>query len=282
MGPWLKIRAALEGAWVAAVSSALVCGTAAACGDTAGDPPVEAEPDASRPTSSGPDSATDAQGAVPDALTDALGPDSSDASPPLFDQASPPTTIAIVNPGFELPVTGPNTFVTNAAPSGWQAYGSAIDFGARTVGVLNPNTSALYVDPVPEGRNVGVVFLMDNLPVATEAGLQQTLTERLSANTTYTLRVDVGNIAPASGVPYAFGGFPGYRIELLAGGEVLASDNGTLQPGEGRYLRSTVVAPIGAGHPRVGQALGIRLVNVDGPAGIEVNFDDVRLSAQRR
>jgi hapalindole H/12-epi-hapalindole U/12-epi-fischerindole U synthase len=184
--------------------------------------------------------------------------------------------IPVTNPSFESPVTPPNSFITNAPPPGWAAYGDSLDFGSRTIGVLNPNTTALYLDPVPDGSNVGVTFL--DPAMNDEAGLQQTLGATLQTLTEYTLTVEVGNLANDM-TPFDFDGFPGYRIDLMAGTAVLASDDDTLLPGEGRFLTSTVQVSIGASHPNAGQALGIRLVNLDAAPGIEVNFDDVRLDA---
>lgn len=189
-------------------------------------------------------------------------------------------SIPITNAGFENPVTPPDSFITNAAPSGWTTFG-AINFSNRVVGVLNPAASVLYAEPAPEGANVGVVFLLDG-SAASPAGLQQTLGSTLQTNTVYTLRVEVGNIANDSRAPhnaFQFNGFPGYRVDLLAGGVVLASDQNTLAPAEGRFIGSVVTASIGASHALAGQALGIRLVNLDGENGIEVNFDNVRLDA---
>ena len=51
-------------------------------------------------------------------------------------------------------------------------------------------------------------------------------------------------------------------------------------PGEGRFLTSTVTVAIGASHPFLGQPLGIRLVNRNSAPGIEVNWDNVRLTAE--
>lgn len=184
--------------------------------------------------------------------------------------------IAVTNPGFESPVLAAGTFNTTVLPTGWSAYGYVDVFAGRDLGVLNPETTVLYAEPVPEGSNVGVVFLLTGGP--TESGLQQTLTETLQVGMTYTLSVQVGNIAPDGG-PFNFAGFPGYRVDLMAGDLVIAFDNNTLLPGEGRFLQSTVTAAIGASHPAAGQPLGIRLVSLDGPTGIEVNFDDVRLEA---
>ncbi len=146
----------------------------------------------------------------------------------------------------------------------------------RTIGVLNPNSTVLYADPVPDGSNVGVTFLQPQMN--DEAGLQQTLAATLQVLTQYTLTVEVGNLAYDGG-PFPFTGFPGYRIDLLAGTSVLASDDDTLLPGEGRFLTSTVEFSTGATHPNAGEALSIRLVNLDAAPGIEVNFDDVRLDA---
>lgn len=193
-------------------------------------------------------------------------------------------SLFINNHSFELPAIPSNSFATTAAPPGWQVQGGPINFGARTIGVLDPAGSTLYAVPPPHGENVGVVFLMDNPANQTffaglEAGLRQTLAATLQTRRRYTLRVEVGNIAHDAAAPFLFGGFPNYRIDLLAGNNVLASDNNTLLPAEGRFLSSTVSVAIAASHPLAGQSLGIRLVNLNSAPGIEVNFDHVRLES---
>lgn len=187
--------------------------------------------------------------------------------------------LLITNPSFETPATPPGTFITSqsSGPSGWSIYGSLS--ASRQVGVVNPNSTTLYADAVPDGSNVGVVFLLTGS--GSEAGLRQTLVDTLQLSTQYTLTIDVGNIANDPNPPhnsFNFTGFPGYRIDFMAGGVVLASDNNTLLPGEGRFLTSTVSFTTGLSDPNQGQMLGIRLVNLNGP-GIEVNFDQVRLDA---
>jgi hypothetical protein len=184
--------------------------------------------------------------------------------------------LEVTNPSFELPATPSGTFITGAPPTGWANYGFIETFVGRDVGVLNPAGTLLYPNPVPDGSNVAVVFLLTGGP--TESGIQQTLTDTLQAGLRYTLEVSVGNIAPDGG-PWNFAGFPGYRVDLLAGGQLIASDNNTLLPGEGEFLESTVSVVVGADHLLLGQPLGIRLVSLDGPTGIEVNFDNVRLNA---
>ncbi len=107
----------------------------------------------------------------------------------------------------------------------------------------------------------------------------------------YTLRVQVGNIASGFGAPpfdqfYDLDGFPGYRVQLLAGGVLLAEDDNTLFGliPEGEFRLSTVTAEVGPDHPALGQAIEIRLLSrneaqsAEDP-GIEVDFDDVRLDA---
>jgi hypothetical protein len=184
--------------------------------------------------------------------------------------------LEVTNPSFELPATPADSFITGAPPTGWANYGFIETFAGRDVGVLNPAGTLLYPNPVPDGSNVAVVFLLTGGP--TESGIQQTLTDTLQAGLRYTLEVSVGNIAPVAG-PWNFAGFPGYRVDLLAGGQVVATDNNTLLPGEGEFLESTVSVVVGADHLLLGQPLGIRLVSLDGPNGIEVNFDNVRLNA---
>ena len=194
-------------------------------------------------------------------------------------------SLLIQNHSFEAPVTGNGTFIASdsSAPSGWSIYGPTA-VGFRFFGVLNPSGTTLYDHPIPNydenaNKNVGVVFLYT--PGVAEGGLEQTLSATLELNTEYTLTVEAGNIANDVNEPhnaFNFSGFPGYRIELLAGGTVLGTGNNTLSIAEGTFGTSTVVFSTGISHPNAGQALGIRLINLNG-SGIEVNFDNVRLEA---
>jgi len=195
-------------------------------------------------------------------------------------------SIPITNAGFEADAQPPAT-LTVATPPGWSIYNPAnINGVSDVVGTLNPATSGHFAS-APEGSNVALVFMGG--PAVGEAGLQQTLAATLQANTRYTLTVEVGNIDEGTANLGYFNllGFPGYRIDLLAGSTVIASDNNSLAGslGEGQFLASTLEVSIGATHGQLGQALGIRLVNLNIPGtipepGIEVNFDDVRLSSE--
>jgi hapalindole H/12-epi-hapalindole U/12-epi-fischerindole U synthase len=216
--------------------------------------------------------------------------------------------VAIVNHGFEDLYLGGNlppqyggdvpatAFPVGAAPNGWSPYGAV--GGVAYIGVLNPGVMAVeelatyFPEGAPEGENVALTFF-DGHQGGAEFGIQQVLTATLQPRTRYTLTVDVGNIA--SGIsavqPYAgFGnfdlrGFPGYRIDLLAGDTLLVSDIDSLNPEEGQFLTSTIDVVIDNDHEELDEQLTIRLVNlneqdVDDPdVDLEVDFDDVRLDA---
>jgi hapalindole H/12-epi-hapalindole U/12-epi-fischerindole U synthase len=216
--------------------------------------------------------------------------------------------VAMENAGFEAPYLGGNlplpyngdvpatAFPVGAPPAGWEPYGAV--GGNAFVGVLNPGVMAVeplatyFPDGAPEGENVALTFFDGHLGGA-EFGIEQTLDAVLEADTRYTLTVEVGNIASGVSVvqPFAsFGffdlrGFPGYRIELLAGGVVVATDNNTLLPEEGDFLTSTVRLDVRGEHEQLGEQLAIRLVNLnqsdvlDPVVDLEVDFDTVALDA---
>ena len=222
------------------------------------------------------------------------------ASAPLTAAADP---VAITNAGFEDLYQGidvlTGSFPTGPAPNGWQRYD---EFGAPVagslLGVLNPGTQADYdadgggLSPcfpagAPEGDNVALLFKSGSAS-ADEYGLDQTLGATLQANFEYTLTVEVGNIQSCAGLPPGFRttfdleGFPGYRIELRAGGQVLVADDDTLLPEEGVFETSEISFIAPAAHPQLGQNLEIRLVSLNQSgtgANLEVDFDDVRLDA---
>jgi len=86
---------------------------------------------------------------------------------------------------------------------------------------------------------------------------------------------------------FPLAGFPDYRVDLLAGGQVIASDNSSLANTipEGAFATSTLQFTTDTHHPLLGQALGIRLVNLNSidplfpNSDLEIDFDNVRLSA---
>ena len=194
------------------------------------------------------------------------------------------TAVAITNPGFESQFVN-DGFVVLGTPTGWSIYNPEnIDQNGDAVGLINPTGTAHFPGGAAEGRNASVVFMGGS--ATGEAGFFQTLGDTLQAGLRYTLEVEVGNIASGT-ANFGFfdlDGFPGYRIDLLAGSTVIASDNNTLSIPEGEFRTSTLQVDIDESHAALGGLLGIRLVNLNIPGtaedpGIEVNFDDARLSA---
>jgi len=217
--------------------------------------------------------------------------------------------LAISNPGFEALYLGSNlppeyggdvpagAFPTGPAPAGWEIYyEGGTPIGGAFIGVLNPGTAAdhapnpaFFPDGAPEGDNAALLYMSGDTG-DDEFGLTQQLGATLEADTHYTLSVAVGNIASGAGLVEPFtsffdlGGFPGYRVQLLAGGVVLAEDAGTLAPDEGAFETSHVELTTGSDPEQVDQPLVIRLVNRNQPdepgvSGLEVDFDDVQLDA---
>lgn len=201
--------------------------------------------------------------------------------------------LTVANAGFEDPFAPNGNFVAvnhNAFPS-WQAYDpfSILDDVSDAIGVIMPAGTTYFPAGAPEGRNAALVFLDGGQ--TGEAGLQQTLAATLQPNTRYELSVAVGNIASGTGLPpsdqfgfFDLDGFPGYRIDIMAGTSVIASDNNSLSIPEGEFRTATLSIDVGAAHANLGENLGIRLVNLnfagtaEAPA-IEVDFDNVVFSA---
>ena len=183
--------------------------------------------------------------------------------------------VTILNPGFENPPLEDGD-ISFSTPPGWELFdpGGLIPLQTNSVGVWNPTVSN-HPDGVPEGENVGFIFLGDPIGSGTVA-LTQTLTDTLEANTQYTLSVEVGDPLPNPGSS-ALDGFPGYEIQLLAGDTVLASDNNSLNITEGDFGTSVISFTVPEDHPNLGEALEIRLFNLLEDEGEIVNFDDVRL-----
>jgi hypothetical protein len=204
--------------------------------------------------------------------------------------------INIINPSFEANVVPGGEFhVFN--PIGWSRYdpGSIVNQGNNAVGALNPAGTTFFVDAVPDGNNAALIYLEQRagtLNPGDMVGLSQTLTGNfLQLNTRYILSAAVGNIASGTGLgasegfgPADLSGFPGYSVQLLAGGVVVAEDNNTLVIGEGRFATSTVELVVGNSHARAGQTLAIRLLNLNATGNLverarEVDFDAVSLIA---
>ncbi|MBL8304544.1 MAG: hypothetical protein JNM26_17470, partial [Ideonella sp.] len=173
--------------------------------------------------------------------------------------------VPIVNAGFESNAIADGAFFA-LLPTGWQVYDPSgiVNQGDNAVGVIRPTLpQTFFPGGAPQGEQAAIVYLAG--PVSAPAGLMQTLTATLQPNTTYTLSVDVGNIGSGTslagssgggGVVYALDGFPGYRIELRAGGTLLASDSSSAGPiPEGQWRGASLSFDSSSTPALVGQAL---------------------------
>ncbi len=160
------------------------------------------------------------------------------------------TAISVLNPGFEsVTLANPGDYSSTNIP-GWVTNINSSTF--------RPQTSD-YPGGIPEGLNVAAVTNGDLT--------YQTLSATLTADTTYTLLVDVGNRP---------GFFHCYTVSLSAGSAVLVSDS-SLSPAAGTFLTTTLSYYAAPGNADLGQALKITL----GDSGVsgQVNYDNVRLDA---
>ena len=165
---------------------------------------------------------------------------------------------------YASPVTVDNwsfTSPTVTSPNAWE-YGIAgweHDGGAGFGGVWIPSSG--YTMPVPDGNSIG--FL-------SEGSIWQETGHAIEANTTITLRVDIGNRdLEGYGLPEV------YDVSLMAyeGTEstILAS-SGALIPGVGLFetLKLSYNPLLGD----VGKNLGIKIFS----GGSQLNFDNLRVS----
>ncbi|MHC4742174.1 MAG: PA14 domain-containing protein, partial [Planctomycetota bacterium] len=172
--------------------------------------------------------------------------------------------IAIVNPGFEDPVLADGEWVYGAP--GWIQINDA----EGSIGTWNPDATGDiwygYGGIAPEGQSVGWAEGGSSGSV----GLGQVLAETLTPGMTYTLTVEVGN-----NFYYAW---KGYKVQLLAGGTLLAEDDTNVTIAADAFETSTVIYD--GGHPDlVGEPLEIRLLAKPGTG--EADFDDVKLFVSR-
>ncbi len=214
-------------------------------------------------------------------------------------------SVDVINPGFE-DISGetPINEFTFGDLNGWTLYDpdtitSDGDGPVYYVGTLtpvepdpigNPGVYVFFDDGAPEGQRVGIAFNYYGSGGGGEYGLEQVLSETLQPNTTYQLRVRIGNIATGTAVgggEFSLYGFPGYRVELFAGTTLLSEDDNSLAGSipEGEFAETVIEHTTGASVPEPPPALGIRLINLNtvDPAyplsDLEVDFDDIRLDA---
>lgn len=191
-----------------------------------------------------------------------------------------PVPIFVDNASFESPAlldgdlaAGPASF------GGWTFAASAETF----LGIFNPPAGS-YPGAVGNGTATGgdgvnAAYLFNNdqggSPESVEA--TQSLLEVVEAGQDYLLSVAIGKFLP--GQPYAFSEYGGYRIELLAGGTLLAFDEDSIEPPFGEFLEAALAVPASAIDPAlIGQPLSIRLTLSSTQAPRSTHFDNVVLT----
>lgn len=171
--------------------------------------------------------------------------------------APAPASVTVTNFSFEDPAVLPvvtDPAVSSVAPSGWNR-------SSTNAGVYR----ALGGNLATDGNQVAVS--------RQTASLTQTTGEVLTANSTYTLSVDVGRS------PSGFVGYAGYSVQLLAGSTVVATATYSGgQPGTGSFKTATGSVEIQATHAQLGQALQVRLASTSNTASARTYFDNVRLT----
>ncbi|HEY9852810.1 MAG TPA: PEP-CTERM sorting domain-containing protein [Leptolyngbyaceae cyanobacterium] len=186
-------------------------------------------------------------------------------------------SLFIANHGFEETILEEGGYTYREPIPGWQIYDPNNLFanGNSNYSVFNAVEASYPGGIVAEGNNVGAIFLANEVGSGV-AGFSQILGDVLTAGKAYTLKVNIGDPFPDE---YTGEGFPGYAVQLLAGGQVIAEDFNTQSFNPGTFITSTVSYTASANDNYLGQALEIRLLNVLTGTGKEVNFDNVRLDA---
>jgi len=201
--------------------------------------------------------------------------------PSLLGPATPALqpTVMLANASFESLGLSDGTVVGTPAGIDWRFAATASTFR----GVFNPAADT-YVGAGGSGTPQGadgdeVAYLYNNGGAFERVYLYQTLATTLMPDVTYTLTVAVGNRLPTN--PYGPSTWGGYRVELMAGNEVIASERDQLTPVAGTFEDVSISVWSRTVPPRLlGQVLTVRLSITGENALDSTDFDDVRLSVQ--
>ncbi|MDY7050663.1 MAG: PEP-CTERM sorting domain-containing protein [Microcystis panniformis WG22] len=178
--------------------------------------------------------------------------------------------LTVANNSFENPIinasTTPSGFIfSTGSVGGWTFTGGTQQGFANPTIAHNAGGSWYGSSPIPPG----LPSTAGNQVAWSNGGtISQTLSDTLQANTRYTLTAYVGNRLGLN--------FPGYNIQLYAGGNLLASNN-SVTPADGTFALVTVSYTSGIS-VTPGQALEIRLNSQSGFQG-QTNFDLITLDA---
>jgi hypothetical protein len=160
----------------------------------------------------------------------------------------------------------------------WRSAGTSATFR----GLYNPGGDT-YLDAhgngVPRGgKGHDVAFLFDAGPGNESCALYQTLATTCERGRRYALTVAIGRRFDTNPYGTTYGGF---RLELLAGNDVLGVLEDSLVPPPGEFQDATLVVDTRTMPVRIqGQALTVRMRLATGAAGSATDFDWVRLEME--
>lgn len=161
-------------------------------------------------------------------------------------------SISVLNPSFEQPLHAPNAN-SNGVP-GWTVAGPS------NAGTFFPTASRYPLTGGPTDGN--------NVAFSNGQTISQVLGDVVEALNAYTLQVDVGDRSDTT--------FPGFDVELYAGGNLLGSvDETTLTVPDGGFATATIEYFATGDDINLGQNFEIRLTSDGG----QTNFDNVRFTA---
>ncbi len=186
-------------------------------------------------------------------------------------------SVPVPNGSFEIPVLNDGALVEGPGPIGGWSFEAT---GDVFLGVFNP-PSGSYPTAGGNGTPTGgdgsnAAYLFNNGPGAFVLA-RRTLTDALLPDQEYTLRAAIGRFLPNQ--PYAFSTYGGYRIELLAGTQVIATDSDTVLPDVGTFAdASAIVDSRDLPANLLGQPLSVRLTITATDFPRSTHFDHIRIT----
>ena len=164
--------------------------------------------------------------------------------------------VTIDDPSFESISLSNGTWQNQPSGTEWQ-------FSHATNGIQDYN-SAQMNEQATDGENAAYIN-------SNNTTISQQLSENFNRDTTYELKVDIGNRITSVGMPT-------YEVRLKAGGVILASD-GSVTPPEGEFETLTLSldgSTIDADSAAVGEPITIEVIKFSGE---QLVFDNVRMTA---
>lgn len=204
-----------------------------------------------------------------------------------FSQSARADNLRVANFGFELPSFTDGAFENYPSLVEQGGYGwTWNNNGAQIGGIFNPSVT-YYAGAAgngtpagAEGAQVGYLFrggAFASQTLAGNDGIPGNADDPiLTALTTYTLTLAVGDRLPGGANSFPFGNVD---LALLAGSTVIAEDSTIGDPGAGLFADHTITVNSAFLNPSLyGQPLTIRIIQTQ-PGDFAADLDNVRLNA---